>query len=125
MGSNHLNEDPTYIPIVNNTEKMVCDIGIHSLNELQDQIEESDIVFWNGPLGIVENRHYEPGSKSLFNMLKKSGKKVIIGGGDTAAFVNQFSHNFYYISTGGGATIDYIANDKLVGLEFMEIYSRV
>ena len=58
-------------------------------------------------------------------MLKKSGKKVIIGGGDTAAFVNQFSHKFYYISTGGGATIDYIANDKLVGLEFMENYSRV
>ena len=125
MGSNHLNEDPTYIPNLKNTEKMVCDIGIHSLNELQDQIEESDIIFWNGPLGIVENHHYEPGSKSLFNMLKKSGKKVIIGGGDTAAFVNQFSHKFYYISTGGGATIDYIANDKLVGLEFMENYSRV
>ena len=49
----------------------------------------------------------------------KSNKKVIIGGGDTACFVNNFNHGFYYVSTGGGASIDYISNGNLVGLNYI------
>ena len=47
----------------------------------------------------------------------KSGKKIIIGGGDTACFINNFDHNFFYVSTGGGASIDYISNGSLVGFD--------
>ena len=47
-------------------------------------------------------------------------KNVIIGGGDTGGFVNNYQHNFNHISTGGGASIEYISNDQLVGLiQFM------
>ncbi len=48
----------------------------------------------------------------------KCDKKVLVGGGDTASFVQHFPHNFHFVSTGGGASIDYIANDTLSGLKY-------
>ena len=80
-------------------------------------ISEHDIIFWNGPLGIIEHKFYNYGSKTLFQILNESGKKVIIGGGDTAAFINKYKHQFYYISTGGGASLDYISNGHLCGFD--------
>ncbi len=91
------------------------DIGVKSMFELGKLIEQNDIIFWNGTLGVVENTLYHYGSSTLINILINSKKKVIIGGGDTGGFVNNHSHNFYYVTTGGGASIDYISNDTLVG----------
>jgi glyceraldehyde 3-phosphate dehydrogenase len=91
------------------------DIGVKSMFELGRLIQENDIIFWNGTLGVVENNLYHFGSSTLINILINSRKKVIIGGGDTGGFVNKHPHNFYYITTGGGASIDYISNDTLVG----------
>lgn len=98
------------------------DIGLKSLNTLQKLIDSHDIVFWNGTLGVVENDKYMEGSEMLVKMLiqmvdKNSNKKVIIGGGDTGGFVNKYDNNFTHISTGGGASIEYITNNNLVGLE--------
>jgi glyceraldehyde 3-phosphate dehydrogenase len=94
------------------------DIGMDSMFELEKLIMENDIIFLQGVLGVVENKLYEAGSINLINVLIKSGKKVIVGGGDTACFVNKFNHNFHYISSGGGSTIDYISNGSLVGIDF-------
>jgi len=94
------------------------DIGEESLKEIEELIEKHDIIFWNGTMGVVENSNYEKGSNILVNLLIKSTKKVIIGGGDTAGYISKFNHNFYFISTGGGAVIDYISNGGLVGLEY-------
>ena len=94
------------------------DIGMESLIELNNIIDNYDIIFWNGTLGVVESEYYNMGSKCLLNMLQKSGKKIIIGGGDTASFVNSQTTNFNgYISTGGGASIEYLSNGSLVGLK--------
>ena len=95
------------------------DIGMQSIIELNKIIDEYDIIFWNGTLGVVENDLYKYGSTTLIQLLMKSNKKVIIGGGDTACFVNNFNHGFYYVSTGGGASIDYISNGNLVGLNYI------
>jgi glyceraldehyde 3-phosphate dehydrogenase len=113
------------IPHYSNIDKVekdeyFFDIGEQSIKDLENLISQNDIVFWNGTLGVVENDYYKNGSEMLVNLLSKSGKKVIIGGGDSAAFVNKFSHNFYYISTGGGASIEYISNNTLVGLKIFE-----
>ncbi len=93
------------------------DIGMNSIIELNELVSKHDIIFWNGPLGVIEHHHYNYGSKTLFEILKKSGKKIIIGGGDTAGFVNQYQHQFHYISTGGGASLDYISNGHLLGYD--------
>ena len=97
------------------------DIGIQSLQTLQALIHEHDIIFWNGTLGVVEDAKFKKGSEFLVKALiqeriQHPKKKVIIGGGDTGGFANHYEHNFSHISTGGGASIEYITFDTLVGL---------
>ena len=96
------------------------DIGMESIGELCKLIQQNDIIFWNGTLGVVENDLYKLGSETLVNFLMMSGKSVIVGGGDTASFVNKFQHNFDHILTGGGASIEYISNGSLVGVDFFK-----
>ena len=97
--------------------KNFFDIGLQSIVQLDALIRQYDLVFWNGTLGVVEHKLYSYGSTTLVKMLMSSGKKVVVGGGDTSAFVEQFQHNFTYVSTGGGASLEYLSNeDGLVGL---------
>ena len=120
LGSNDLESNCNYYHINNlPKDKNFYDIGMKSIIELNNIINEYDIIFWNGTLGVVENELYRYGSDTLVQLLIKSNKKIIIGGGDTACFVNKFKHNFYYVSTGGGASIDYISNGNLVGLDYI------
>ncbi len=97
------------------------DMGMKSMNILRELIKNYDTIFWNGTLGVVENDNYKQGSDMLVHILMENNEKnVIIGGGDTGGFVNNYQHNFNHISTGGGASIEYISNDQLVGLiQFM------
>ncbi len=95
------------------------DIGNNSLNKLYELIDKNDIIFWNGTLGVVENELYKNGSEKLLTYLLNSGKRVIIGGGDTASFVNNYIKKGKYnlenihICTGGGASIEFIIKGKL------------
>lgn len=97
------------------------DMGMKSMNILRELIKNYDTIFWNGTLGVVENHNYKQGSEMLVHILMENNEKnVIIGGGDTGGFVNNYQHNFNHISTGGGASIEYISNGQLVGLiQFM------
>ncbi len=99
------------------SETLFYDVGAVSLLDLAKLITECDVVFWNGTLGVVEHDFYCQGSNELVKLLMDSGKQVIIGGGDTAGFVNKFPHKFEFVSTGGGACIDYISNGSLVGVD--------
>ena len=94
-----------------------------SFNELHELIRNHDIIFWNGTLGVVENDQYKQGSELLVNTLIQEltsfkEKKVIVGGGDTGGFVNKYNNNFTHISTGGGASIEYISTNNLIGLQY-------
>jgi glyceraldehyde 3-phosphate dehydrogenase len=115
-GFNRKGQNNIYIEKIE--QDKICDIGPKSLNTLFKYIEKSDIVFWNGTLGITEDSFFKNGSENLVNTLNKSNAKVIIGGGDTTGFVNKYDNNFYHISTGGGASIDYLSNGTLPGLKY-------
>lgn len=118
IGSTSIDIYPSYENIYSeNKDILFFDIGQRSLITLSRLINEYDIIFWNGPLGVVENDLYSNGSKVLFDLLNKSRKKIIIGGGDTAGFINKFDHSFHYVSTGGGAALEYISNNSLVGID--------
>ena len=119
LASSDLNVPGTYYKSENLPKNnYFFDIGMQSIIELNNIIQEYDIIFWNGTLGVVENDLYSYGSRTLLELLIKSGKKIIVGGGDTACFVNKNNHNFYYVSTGGGASIDYISNGSLAGMKY-------
>jgi glyceraldehyde 3-phosphate dehydrogenase len=122
----NLEGEPKHISIEKlNSNEFFFDIGMKSLNHLHSLIKEHDIVFWNGTLGVIENEKYKQGSECLLYMLNQelarcNDKKVIIGGGDTGGFANQYKHHFTHISTGGGASIEYISFDTLPGLEYFK-----
>lgn len=128
-----------YIKDIRNTEYNTYDIGIESVNELYDLINKHDIIFWNGPLGVIEHETYKLGSKQVIEyLLEQPNKIIIIGGGETASLIktdnasknystntNTITNTNTYISTGGGALLEYlqhkIVNKKnIVGLAIFE-----
>ena len=102
-----------------NNEDCIYDIGEESLNEYRKIIDESNTIFINGTVGLYENEDYKFGTYNLLKILKESKKKVFVGGGDAVSSVNKlgFSDAFYYKSTGGGATLEYIINKSAPALE--------
>lgn len=98
---------------------IIYDIGTISLKEYEVIIDESNTIFLNGTVGLYENENYAYGTKELLSILKKSNKKVFIGGGDAVSATNKlgYGNSFYYKSTGGGATLEYIIEKKLIALE--------
>lgn len=100
-------------------DDIIYDIGTISLKEYKKIIDDSNTIFLNGTVGLYENENYAYGTKELLSILKKSNKKVFIGGGDAVAATIKlgYSDSFYYKSTGGGATLEYIIEKKLIALE--------
>ena len=100
----------------------IKDIGIKTLNVYKDIIGKSKTVFLNGTAGVYEDNRFANGTKEMLEILSKSQAKVIVGGGDSTSAVRNFGYanNFLYISTGGGATLEYIINEKLIALEDKE-----
>ena len=100
-------------------EDIIYDVGDESLKLYKNIINFSNTIFINGTVGLYENKEYEYGTKKLFEILKDSQKKVFVGGGDAVSAANKlgYKNSFYYKSTGGGATLEYIIEKKLIALE--------
>lgn len=99
--------------------KMGLDIGPKTVEEFKKFISDSKTVFWNGPLGAFET---EPFNKGTFEIAKAVGQlkgKTIIGGGDSVSAVHKVGveKNIKHISTGGGATLEFLEGKVLPGLE--------
>ena len=101
---------------------IIYDVGNKSIEVYKKYIDKSEIVFVNGTCGKFEDERFMEGTSNLFKILKESGKKVIVGGGDTASACIKFGFkdSFDFISSGGGATLEYIADGTLKALEWME-----
>ena len=103
----------------------IGDVGPKTIEKLRELVGESKTVVWNGPLG-----NYEEGFKGKTEELAriimeatKDGKiESLVGGGDTLASIdiNEFEHGFSFVSTGGGAMLDYLVNETLPGIEALE-----
>ena len=90
-------------------------------NLVNPDLENIKTVFFNGTCGKYEEPDFADGTKLLLNILSNSSLNVIIGGGDTVSSVNNlgFKEKFTYLSSGGGATLEYVAYNKLKALEFI------
>jgi glyceraldehyde 3-phosphate dehydrogenase len=123
-GSYSLDTEPEYISSIIESNLNVYDIGRDSIEWLKHFIKSSDIIFWNGSLGVIEHEEYKKGSLELLDFLfQQKNKTIIIGGGETASLIvdKNISENVY-VSTGGGALLEYLQNkilynQNLVGLE--------
>jgi len=100
------------------TNDAIYDIGDYSLLEYQKYINQANTIFINGTVGLYENEAYANGTKRILQMCTESEGKVVLGGGDALASAQRFNITDYdHISTGGGATLDYIGSGKLNCLE--------
>ena len=99
--------------------KKNCDIGEETIKLFKEKISEAKTIFWAGPLGKIEEEEFTKGSLAIAKAIIKSSACSVAGGGDTIAFLGKYNlrDKFDFISTGGGAMLDYIANGKLVGIE--------
>ncbi len=100
------------------SEEMGLDIGPNTINIFKNNLKEAKTVLWNGPLGVYEFKNYVKGTNSILNYLTTLNTKTVIGGGDTVAAVTSchVTDKLYHISTGGGATLEYLEGKDLPGL---------
>ena len=104
-----------------NTELPIHDIGIETMVNFSREISSSKTVVMNGPAGVFENENFALGTNELIKAGIKSGFSIV-GGGHIAAAAEQLgvSNKFSHVSTGGGACIDFLAGEKLPGIEALK-----
>lgn len=103
---------------------MGLDIGPESVKQFNKVIEESKTILWNGPMGVFEMQKFENGTKSIATAIAEATRKgafSLIGGGDSAAAVNKFgfTEQVSYVSTGGGALLEYMEGKELPGVKMV------
>ena len=104
-------------------DQMGLDIGPDSAAAFAAAIGECKTVFWNGPMGVFEFPNFANGTKVLAQALTKVGGISVVGGGDSAAAVRKLGFadtDFGYISTGGGASLEYLEGKELPGLVVLQ-----
>lgn len=101
------------------TNEEIKDIGIKTINIYKDIINQSKSIFVNGTAGLYEDNRFANGTRELLDVLSKSLANVIVGGGDSASAARNMNYadKFSFVSTGGGATLEYIIKEKLDALD--------
>jgi phosphoglycerate kinase len=97
---------------------IIYDVGPKSIEALNSVISEARFILWNGPLGNYE-KGFKEGTEALAKVIAQSRAETIVGGGDTIASIAELNltDKFSFISTGGGAMLDFLANETLPGVE--------
>ena len=101
---------------------IIFDIGTKTLEKYKKALSQSKTVFLNGTVGFYEDVRFANGTKELLNLLVSLPVKVIVGGGDAASSVRSLGleDSVTYLSSGGGASLEYLASGSLIALDAME-----
>ncbi|TYK45395.1 phosphoglycerate kinase [Actinomadura decatromicini] len=104
-------------------DRLGLDIGPESGKLFAARLADARTVFWNGPMGVFEMEPYANGTRAVAQGLIDSGAFTVVGGGDSAAAVRRLGFDeaaFSHISTGGGASLEYLEGKTLPGLQALE-----
>jgi len=98
---------------------MFRDIGPKSIEKFSRHLENGKLIVWNGPLGYYENPEFAKGTNALIEVIVKLPAYKVAGGGDTITAIDKIGllDKFDFVSTGGGAMLKFLAEEKLPGLE--------
>jgi len=101
------------------SDLMALDIGPRTIEKYKEVIATAKTIFWNGPMGVFEIDQFKKGTVEIAKAVASAGAVSIIGGGDSIAAVLKVgvSEKISHISTGGGASLEFIANETLPGLK--------
>ena len=116
-------DDPTIATTICDADKMDaskegCEIGPKTIELYSEAVKTAKTVVWNGPMGVFENPVLATGTKAVAAALAETDATTIIGGGDSAAAVNQLGYGdkMSHISTGGGASLEFLEGKELPGV---------
>ena len=107
-------------------DEIILDIGAETIKKIEEIIDSSNTVLWNGPAGYFENKNFAVGTNTIANKISEntSNKSLIsvIGGGDTISAINKIEKklSFTHLSTAGGAFLEYLEGKDLPGLSFLK-----
>ena len=121
----------SYEDTINPKTRLICDmkenemgldIGPKTIEIFEKYLNDSKTVLWNGPLGVCEFSSFKKGTYDILSFLVDNNIKTIVGGGDTAAVALEsgLKDKIYHVSTGGGATLEYLEGKKLPGILSIE-----
>ena len=119
--SRNYNEDYVDHVSINNveTDDVIYDIGMKTVNKYKEVINKSATIFVNGTAGKYEDIRFATGTRELLNAIGDSQATKVVGGGDGVSAVKNFklAEKFTFLSTGGGATLEYIINKGLPAID--------
>ena len=98
---------------------IILDFGKQAAERVVSLVEHAGTVIWNGPLGMTELKQFAYSSEKLADFIAEKHINCVVGGGDTSGFIASrgLSENFTHVSTGGGASLEFLSGKKLPGIE--------
>ena len=101
---------------------MALDIGPRSVTLFTEKLRGAGTVIWNGPVGVAEIKDFSDGTREVGEAIARSGAYTLVGGGDTVAAIESLGLNgrFSHVSTGGGATLEYLEGKELPGIAILK-----
>ena len=108
-----------------NSNEMILDIGPKTIEMINQTIDDSKTILWNGPAGYFENPNFANGSNKIAEKIIDRNKAYkiysVVGGGDTVALLNRLKaiNNFDFVSTAGGAFLEYLEGKELPGIKVL------
>jgi len=101
---------------------MALDVGARTIEQFQRLLAPAKTIFWNGPMGVFEKPPFDKGTRALAALVANASAVTVVGGGESVQAAREagVADRFTHVSTGGGASLEFLAEGKLPGIEALE-----